>query len=180
MAHGTARTGGFLASFPVSKLLKHTDKTEHVYFGVAWAASNFFSVLTLIPAKWSQILAACLFGPVRCLNWAAYFQFLATERRYPPSVIARAMGYDNVAVAVAGALGPYLLTFFVANIDFESPAGDLELQQSAADVSAIAPEEDALGDRYVDVKVWLQIINAIAVVFPMLLYKEYLHARCEG
>ena len=81
-------------------------------------------------------MAALLFGPARCLCWAAYFHFLATESRYAADLTARAMGYNNVAIAVAGAAGPYILTHLVASLT--------------------ATE----GDRYHDVKVMLQLINA--------------------
>ena len=87
----------------------------------------------LLSSHTLQLLAALLFGPARCLCWAAYFHFLATESRYAADLTARAMGYNNVAIAVAGAAGPYVLTHLVASLT--------------------ATE----GDRYHDVKVMLQV-----------------------
>ena len=47
--------GGFLASFPVSKLLQRTDQNEHVYWGAVWAVSNLFSLLSLVPYIPAQV-----------------------------------------------------------------------------------------------------------------------------
>ena len=68
------------------------------------------------PAPHNRTHAAAPLSQARCLCWAAYFHFLATERRYAAELTARAMGYNNVAIAVVGAAGPYLLTHVVASL----------------------------------------------------------------
>ena len=116
-------------------MARHGD-APHVYWSLAALLSAAFALLSLVPAPAAQLAAALFFGPARCLQWACYFQFLADARRYPPELTGRALGYNNVAIAVAGAAGPYILTHLVASLT--------------------ATE----GDRYHDVKVMLQLINA--------------------
>ena len=142
--------GGFIASVPVAALLQSAEKHEHVYFSVALVFSNIFSFLSLLPSEAAQVGAALLFGPVRCLTWACYFQFLATETRYPPTISARAMGYNNVIIAVAGAVGPYLL---------------------AHAVSLSGATEGGV-ERYFVVKAWLQFVNLSIFAFPISLWQQ--------
>ena len=68
----------------------------------------------LLPLYASQLVAALIFGPIRCLQWACYFQFLADERHYPPHITGRALGYNNSLVALVGDLLPSLLTMLTA------------------------------------------------------------------
>ena len=42
-------------------------------------------------------------------------QLLADERRYPPHLTGRALGYNNSLIALLGDLLPYLLTFLAAS-----------------------------------------------------------------
>ena len=56
-----------------------------------------FALLSLMPSYGAQLAAALIFGPIRCLQWACYFQLLADERRYPPHLTGRALGYNNSA-----------------------------------------------------------------------------------
>ncbi|KAL1499020.1 hypothetical protein AB1Y20_013536 [Prymnesium parvum] len=150
--------GGFCVSIPVASLLRKTEDAEHLYFGIVFAVSNVFSILSLSSLKTAQVLAALLFGPVRCLTWASYFQFLATERRYLPELSARAMGYNNVFIAVAGAMGPYLLAHLV----------------SLGGASADGEDDDAAGTgRYLVAKSCLQLINLLSGIFPWLLWREH-------
>ena len=51
---------------------------------------------------------------MRCFCWAAYFHFLGSADYYPPQCMARALGYNNAAIALLGACGPYLLSRHVA------------------------------------------------------------------
>ena len=90
---------------PVASLLERAGEAE--YFGIATLLANTFSLCSLSSSRQPQLAAALLFGPVRCLTWACYFQFLSTESRYPPGLSARAMGYNNVVIAIVGAAGPY-------------------------------------------------------------------------
>jgi len=160
--------GGFCASLPVSWLLQRTEEdAEHIYFGISFALSNLFSVLTLFETKSCQIAAALLFGPVRCLTWASYFQFLATERRYLPELSARAMGYNNVIIAVAGALGPYMLAHLVS-----MGAGGEEAGRSLAEV-VITADDDAGSARYLLVKGCLQGFNLLSGIFPWVLWRDH-------
>ena len=51
-----------------------------------------------------------------------YYQLLADERRYPPHLTGRALGYNNSLIALMGDLLPYLFTFLAAS---EGWGGDL-------------------------------------------------------
>merc|ERR1712070_19868 len=107
--------GGFLMAFPASALLERVGAgdQDHIYWGLVWLCAVVFSVLSIIPNFTCQVIAAAVFGPIRCFQWASYFQFLANEKRYSPEAIGRALGYNNVLVAVVGDGMPYLLTYLV-------------------------------------------------------------------
>ena len=106
--------GGLLAALPTSALLRHAGTRPRVYWGVTAALASLFSLLSLLPAYAAQLTAALIFGSIRCLQWACYFQFLADERRYPPHLTGRALGYNNSVIALMGDLMPYLFTFLAA------------------------------------------------------------------
>ena len=54
------------------------------------------------------------------------------RNRYPPELTARAMGYNNVIVAVAGAVGPYVLTCVVTVFAVEKTPSMQYLNASGA------------------------------------------------
>ena len=68
-----------------------------------------------LPAARSQY---CQLHSVRTTT----LQLLADERRYPPHLTGRALGYNNSLIALFGDLLPYLLTFLAAS---DSWGGDL-------------------------------------------------------
>ena len=115
--------GGLLAAAPASFLLQRHGTRPVVYWGVTASLATLFTTLSLLPSYLPQLLGALLFGPTRCLQWACYFQFLADERRYPPHLTGRALGYNNSLVALVGDLVPYVLTSLTAT---DGWGGDLD------------------------------------------------------
>ena len=174
--HSTSPTcplPGLLAALPSSLLLRRAGTRPPVYWGVTAALASSFALLSLLPSYGAQLCAALIFGPIRCLQWACYFQvrllsssshplayvtchhqlhvastttsgtqsvsppcsctqsvsarcqlhpvrttalqLLADERRYPPHLTGRALGYNNSLIALLGDLLPYLLTFLAAS-----------------------------------------------------------------
>jgi len=109
-----------------------------------------FGVLSLLPYEGSALAAALLFGPVRCLQWACYFQFLADERRYPPDLTGRALGYNNVVIGLVADAMPALLTFLVK---LESWGGGEE-------------------GRYTTIKMVCLVFLGFSAAFPALLFRE--------
>lgn len=110
-------------------------------------------------------------------------QYLATERRYPPEISARAMGYNNVVIALAGAVGPYLLAQMVSlGVKLLTRASKLLLRlmliwcivcpQGSED--ELNPDVEAETDtsRYLTAKSCLQCINLLSGVFPWLLWRD--------
>ena len=146
--HSTSPTyplPGLLAALPSSLLLRRAGTRPPVYWGVTAGLASSFALLSLLPSYGAQLCAALIFGPIRCLQWACYFQvsvlrpshpldlpltesvspaalspsttlqLLADERRYPPHLTGRALGYNNSLIALLGDLLPYLLTFLAAS-----------------------------------------------------------------
>lgn len=61
----------------------------------------------------ARAAAALIFGPVRTLQWAAYFLFLEQPDRYPPDKLGRMIGYGNVVNALIGDAPPTGLKAYV-------------------------------------------------------------------
>jgi len=95
--------------------MRNYGEQPHVYWGITSVLAACFATLSLVPHPTAQLGAALLFGPARCLQWACYFQFLADEKRYPPHLTGRALGYNNVAIGLIADAMPSLLTFLVAS-----------------------------------------------------------------
>ena len=149
--------GGLLASVPVASLLERAGEAE--YFGIATLLANTFSLCSLSSSRQPQLAAALLFGPVRCLTWACYFQFLSTESRYPPGLSARAMGYNNVVIAIVGAAGPYTLAYLVN-------------ERALLGGASMGMGKGRGDSRYLQAKLFLQLCNTLIAIFPCLLWRE--------
>jgi len=149
--------GGLLASVPVASLLECAGEAE--YFGIATLLANTFSLCSLSSSRQPQLAAALLFGPVRCLTWACYFHFLSTESRYPPGLSARAMGYNNVVIAIVGAAGPYTLAYLVN-------------ERALLGGASIGMGKGRGDSRYLQAKLFLQLCNTLLAIFPCLLWRE--------
>ena len=129
------------------------------YFGIATLLANTFSLCSLSSSRQPQLAAALLFGPVRCLTWACYFQFLSTESRYPPGLSARAMGYNNVVIAIVGAAGPYTLAYLVN-------------ERALLGGASMGMGKGRGDSRYLQAKLFLQLCNTLIAIFPCLLWRE--------
>ena len=149
--------GGLLASVPVASLLECAGEAE--YFGIATLLANTFSLCSLSSSRQPQLAAALLFGPVRCLTWACYFHFLSTESRYPPGLSARAMGYNNVVIAIVGAAGPYTLAYLVN-------------ERALLGGASMGMGKGRGDSRYLQAKLFLQLCNTLIAIFPCLLWRE--------
>ena len=149
--------GGFFTAFPASKLLDKVGggDRDHVYWGLVWLCAVVFCFLSIFPNYQCQVTAAAMFGPIRCFQWASYFQFLANEKRYAPESIGRALGYNNVLVALLGDGMPYLLSYWV--------------------------NEDSWGQtlfvRYTYVKFGLLLMVILAGIFPLYLTIDAVRAE---
>ena len=106
--------GGFATSLGSAALLQKFHNRDDIVFLVVAVAANIFSLLQLAPFETTQYAAACIFGPARTLQWAAYFHlFCNPDGRYPENVGGRLIGYGNLAIAIVGDGIPYALTAFV-------------------------------------------------------------------
>jgi len=105
--------GGFCTAFPATLFMRRFGEKEHIYWSVLLGLTLLFTFLYSVPTYTTQMLAALIFGPIRCLQWACYFQYLACERRYAPSLVGRALGYNNVAFGFVADALPSLLTSLV-------------------------------------------------------------------
>jgi hypothetical protein len=94
-----------LQAFPASLLMRRFGGEPHIYWGVVFSLSLLFGVLSLVPSPSTQILASLIFGPIRCLQYTCYFQFLGDERRYSSDITGRAIGYNMVAIGCIGDAG---------------------------------------------------------------------------
>lgn len=141
--------GGFCTALPASIIMRKYGEQPHIYWSIVIILGAGFATLSLIPLVWSQLTAALIFGPARCLQWACYFQFLADERRYPSELTGRALGYNNVAIGIVGDVMPSMLTW-LSTLDW---AGDK-------------------GARYLSLKVVTLVLLAFASSFSALLFRE--------
>lgn len=66
-----------------------------------------------------QMVATLLFGPMRTLQWACYFNCLAVAPRYPQAVAGRVLGYNNVVIALVSDTIPFALTSYISHDDAE-------------------------------------------------------------
>jgi len=103
-----------MMALPSSLIMKSYGDKPYIYWSIVSCFAAGFAFLSMIPTEGTQLAAALLFGPTRCLQWACYFQFLADEKRYPPHLTGRAIGYNNVAIGLVGDVLPSLLTYLVA------------------------------------------------------------------
>jgi len=128
---------------------KYGDQ-PHIYWSVVLCLGSAFGVLSLIQSASAQLAAALLFGPTRCLQWACYFQFLADDKRYPPDLTGRALGYNNVAIGLIADAMPSLLTYLVASHGW---GGSKEA-------------------RYSVIKFACLLLLSLSACFPLLLYRQ--------
>ena len=84
--HSTSPTyplPGLLAALPSSLLLRRAGTRPHAYWGVTAALASSFALLSLLPSYGAQLCAALIFGPIRCLQWACYFQVSVLRPSHP-------------------------------------------------------------------------------------------------
>ena len=84
--HSTSPTcplPGLLAALPSSLLLRRAGTRPPVYWGVTAALASSFALLSLLPSYGAQLCAALIFGPIRCLQWACYFQVRLLRPSHP-------------------------------------------------------------------------------------------------
>ena len=74
-----------------------------------------FCTVQMLTSWTSQLLATILFGPMRTLQWACYFNALAVAPRYPQEVAGRVLGYNNVVIALLSDTIPVWLTTFIVS-----------------------------------------------------------------
>ena len=74
---------GLLAALPSSLLLRRAGTRPPVYWGVTAALASSFALLSLLPSYGAQLCAALIFGPIRCLQWACYFQVSVLRPSHP-------------------------------------------------------------------------------------------------
>ena len=100
---------GFCASIGVSPLL-----TTHAWipFAVLAVVSNLWLLMTIIQAAWAQWVSIIIFGPMRTLQWAAFYRIVgATPELYDPGSVGRALGYNGLIIAILGdAMNPILMS----------------------------------------------------------------------
>ena len=130
---------GLLFSFESANFLEHFLEFGFPTLGFAtavWAATNVFErwsdrelLCWLWPSglgiafctaqmlnSWSaQFVATILFGPMRTLQWACYFNALAVAPRYPQEAAGRVLGYNNVVIALLSDTIPIWLTSFIVS-----------------------------------------------------------------
>ena len=92
---------GFVASIVASRYVFERRPYRESACWV-WPASLgiAFSVLQAVLTVAPQFAAATLFGPMRTLQWACYFNSLAVAPRYCPQLAGRILGYNNVVIAL--------------------------------------------------------------------------------
>mmetsp|Transcript_27605 Transcript_27605/g.66891 ORF Transcript_27605/g.66891 Transcript_27605/m.66891 type:complete len:543 (+) Transcript_27605:3-1631(+) len=142
--------GGFMMALPSSLIMKSYGDKPYIYWSIVSCFAAGFAFLSMIPTEGTQLAAALLFGPTRCLQWACYFQFLADEKRYPPHLTGRAIGYNNVAIGLVGDVLPSLLTYLVATHGW---GGTKE-------------------GRYTSLKLITFVLLMLSSSFPALLFRE--------
>ena len=92
-------------AFPASLLMRRFGSDPHIYWAIVFSLSLLFGVLSLVPSPSTQILASLIFGPIRCLQFTCYFQFLGDGGRYSSDITGRVIGYNMVAIGCIGDAG---------------------------------------------------------------------------
>ena len=118
----------FASALPITLIVERTQLPEREY--MVWSLLSLLAhvllAVMLVPGLWAQRLAAGLFGTVRTLQWAVFFDFIAGDR-FPESQRGRVLGYDVMALALVSDTLPYGLTRLV-----DSDWGDSQLARYQA------------------------------------------------
>ena len=152
--------GGLLTSIAATAMLQRWGKHEERYMLVVLTAANVFGLANLLPYYEAQLVAACLFGCARTLQWACYFHLLARPTRYPPAILGRMMGYGNLVIAIVGDGLPYALNSYIA----------------AAKHPGAAWPASAQG-RYVLLNGAMQLVTLGCLALPLVLRRTNLELR---
>ena len=153
--------GGLLTSVVASVVLQRFSEREDAYMALVLVMANVYGLLALLPFVPCQYAGALLFGPVRTLQWACYFHFLAKPSRYPASLTGRLLGYSNLVIAVVGDLCPYLLSIYVSG----GPLGPSD-DGPGHDVG---PWPGSTSGRYFVVNLVLQAVTLACFALPLRL-----------
>jgi hypothetical protein len=102
---------GFLSALPCSALL--SSRTQVIPWVLLSCTATLWMILTMISSPGTQWIAAALFGPMRMLQWAAYYRLVGScPDLYEPEVVGRVLGYDGIIIALFGdGLGPVMLLY---------------------------------------------------------------------
>ena len=104
---------GFVASILAVKHVFERSNGREIMCWV-WPAGLgcAFCMVQMMPLLVCQYIAAVLFGPMRTMQWACYFNALAVAPRYPQRLAGRVLGYNNIAIALVPSQRPPPDPFF--------------------------------------------------------------------